>query len=187
MFIQKRVLQSVFAMSLLSIGAVASAATTTVQGGTVHFTGKIVNAACAVSADSANQTVDMGQYRTALFTEVGIRSNAVPFTIKLEDCDPEVSGKAQTSFTGNASSDDDELLAVSNIGGGAAGAASGVGIEISDSMGTVLKPDGTAFSVAQTLNDGLNTLHFTARYRSTSATVTPGAADADATFTMQYN
>ncbi|RXN69646.1 type-1 fimbrial protein subunit A [Providencia rettgeri] len=186
MFIQKRVLQSVFAMSLLSVGAVASAATT-VPGGTVHFTGQIVNAACAVSADSTNQTVNMGQYRTAFFTDVGIRSNAVPFTIKLEDCDTKVSTTAQTSFTGNSSSVDNTLLTVSNVGGGAAGAASGVGIEISDSTGTVLKPDGSVFSAPQTLNDGQNTLHFTARYKSMSKTVTPGAADADATFTMQYN
>lgn len=189
MFIQKRVLQSVFAMSLLSIGAVALAASETaiVPGGTVHFTGQIVNAACAVSADSTNQTVNMGQYRTAFFTAVGVRSNAVPFTIKLEDCDTKVSQTAKTSFTGNTSNIDNTLLTVSNVGGGAAGAASGVGIEISDSTGVVLKPDGSVFSTPQKLNDGPNTLHFTARYKSISNTVTPGAADADATFTMQYN
>ncbi|KLN97489.1 type 1 fimbrial major subunit FimA [Moellerella wisconsensis] len=189
MLIQKRVFQSAFAVSLFSISVFASAASQTaiVPGGTVHFTGQIVNAACAVSADSTNQTVNMGQYRTAFFTAVGVRSNAVPFTIKLEDCDTKVSETAKTSFRGNSNQVDNTLLTVSNVGGGAAGAASGVGIEISDSSGTVLKPDGSVFSTPQKLNDGANTLHFTARYKSISNKVTPGAADADATFTMQYN
>lgn len=182
---KQKILNVVLGAALLSLGASASAVV--VPGGTVHFTGKIVNAACAVSADSTNQTVQMGQYRTAQFTSVGTRSNAVPFTIKLEDCDTSVSTTAQVSFSGNLDSNDQTVLAVSNIAGGAAGAASGVGIEISDSTGSVLKPDGSVFSAPTNLNDGSNVLHFTARYKSTVADVTPGAADADATFMMQYN
>ncbi|MEQ4625805.1 type 1 fimbrial major subunit FimA [Providencia manganoxydans] len=186
MFTKKIIAKSVVGVALISIGAMASAATI-VPGGTVHFKGQIVNAACAVSADSTDQTVEMGQYRTAFFTAVGVRSNAVPFQIKLEDCDTTVSTTASTSFSGNASQHDNTVLSVSNIGGGTAGAASGVGIEISDHLGVVMKPDGSVFSTEQKLNDGANVLHFTARYKSTSANVTPGAADADATFTMQYN
>lgn len=184
---KQRLTHILLGTALLSVGTLASAATTTVMGGTVHFTGQIVNAACAVSAASTNQTVNMGQYRTAFFTGVGVRSNAVPFTINLEDCDTSVSTTASTAFSGSADATDPTVLTTSNISGGAGGAAAGVGIEIADSLGKVLTPNGTVFSTPQKLIDGANVLSFTARYKSTKASVTPGEADANATFTMQYN
>ncbi len=46
------------AMSALSLSSAAALAnTTTVNGGTVHFKGEVVNAACAVDAGSIDQTV----------------------------------------------------------------------------------------------------------------------------------
>ncbi|MBN3214367.1 fimbrial protein, partial [Pectobacterium brasiliense] len=50
----------------------------------------------------------------------------------------------------------------------------------------VLTPNGAVYSAPQTLNDGSNVLAFNARYKATQATTTPGAADADATFTIDY-
>ncbi|MFX2621933.1 hypothetical protein V6266_02435, partial [Enterobacter asburiae] len=47
------------------------AAPVSVNGGTVHFKGELVNAACSVNTDSSEQTVNLGQYRTAKFTKVG--------------------------------------------------------------------------------------------------------------------
>lgn len=182
---KQRLIKSVLALTVLSVSGL-SAAATTVTGGTVHFTGTIVNAACAVSANSTNQTVNMGQYRSAFFTAVGKKSGGVPFSIKLEDCDTTISKKASVSFSGLTTSDNVTALATSNIGGGSAGAATGVGIQITDHLGQVLKPDGSVFSTAQNLVDGVNVLNFSANYISTRAAVTPGAADADATFMMQY-
>lgn len=186
MSMKKNMVSVAFGLALMTLGSTAALAIT-VPGGTVHFKGTIVNSACAVSADSTDQTVKLGQYRSAEFTNVGSLSGAVPFTIKLEDCDPTVSTTASTSFSGNLDSLDDSLLAVSNISGGASGAATGVGIQITDHAGVILKPDGSVFSTPYTLSNDSNVLHFTARYKSTAADVTPGAADADATFTMQYN
>lgn len=185
MLSKQHVTKSILGLALLSAVPVASAAVVT--GGTVHFTGQIVNAACAVSAESVDQIVKMGQFRTANFTSVGMRSHAVPFTIKLEDCDTNISTTAAVSFYGNLDANDPTVLAVSNIAGGASGSASGVGIEISDYTGKLVKPDGSVFSTAQNLVDGANVLSFTARYKSTLASVTPGQADADALFKMQYN
>ncbi|MGJ3348185.1 type 1 fimbrial major subunit FimA [Morganella sp. Je.2.23] len=182
---KQRLVMSVVALTVLSASQLSMAATT-VTGGTVHFTGRIVNAACAVSADSTDQTVNMGQYRTAFFDAKGKKSGNVPFSIKLEDCDTSVSTKASVSFSGLSSADDPTALQTSNIGGGSAGAAKGVGIQIADHLGQVLKPDGSVFSTAQNLVDGVNVLNFSANYISTQASVTPGGADADATFTMQY-
>ncbi|MGJ3356015.1 type 1 fimbrial major subunit FimA [Providencia sp. Je.9.19] len=186
MFTKKNIVQAALGLALVSVGVTASAATT-VPGGTVHFTGSIVNAACAVSADSISTPVNMGQYRTAEFASVGALSGAVPFTINLEGCDTTVSTTAAVSFSGNLDSIDNTILAVTNISGGATGAASGVGIQIADNTGNILKPDGSVFSAPTTLNTGSNVLHFSARYKSTTLDVTPGSADADATFVMQYN
>ena len=51
------------ALSLSSAAALAD--TVTVNGGTVHFKGEVVNAACAVDAGSIDQTVQLGQVRSA--------------------------------------------------------------------------------------------------------------------------
>lgn len=174
------------AVGLVFVSAAANAATTTVQGGTVHFKGQIVNAACSVSPESSDQTVNLGQYRSALFTSVGTRSGSVPFNIVLQDCDNTVATNATIAFSGDVDPNDPTVLSTSNIGGGISGAASGVGIEISDKLGTVLPPDGSTFSAPYSLITGTNTLAFNARYKSTADTVTPGDADADATFVLQY-
>ena len=54
-----------------------------VDGGTIHFEGELVNAACSVNTDSADQVVTLGQYRTDIFNAVGNTSALIPFTIQL--------------------------------------------------------------------------------------------------------
>lgn len=156
----------------------------TVNGGTVHFKGELVNAACSVNTDSSEQTVNLGQYRTAKFTKVGDTTSNIPFTIELNDCDPQVAKTAAVAFTGQIDATDKTLLAVTS--GNNDNSAKGVGIEILDSKSTTLTPDGSTFSAAQNLIEGTNTLNFTARYKSTAATTEPGQANADATFVMKY-
>lgn len=167
---------------VLSCG-IAHADTVSVNGGTVHFKGELVNAACAVSTTSDNQIVELGQYRTAKFTKVGDTSTAIPFSIVLNDCDSDVAETASVSFSGQSAESNPGLLA---INAGNATAAGGVGIEILDRTSTPLPPNGTTFSGAQTLNNGVNVLPFSARYKATAATVTAGQANADATFIMKY-
>lgn len=155
-----------------------------VNGGSVHFQGQLVNAACAVSTQSDAQIVKLGQYRTASFTKVGDTSSQTPFNIVLTDCDSSVASTASVAFIGQTDATDPTLLAVNASGNGVT--AKGVGIEILDRASQSLSPNGTSFSTAQTLNDGENTIPFTARYKATAATATAGAANADATFVMKY-
>ncbi len=54
-----------------------------------------------------------------------------------------------------------------------------------DRTGAALTLDGATFSSETTLNNGTNTIPFRARYFATGA-ATPGAANADATFKVQY-
>ncbi|TYF64712.1 type-1 fimbrial protein subunit A, partial [Enterobacter hormaechei] len=86
---------AIVALSALSLSStVALAATTTVNGGTVHFKGEVVNAACAVDAGSIDQTVQLGQVRSAKLATAGNTSTAVGFNIQLNDCDTTVATKA---------------------------------------------------------------------------------------------
>lgn len=154
-----------------------------VNGGNIQFTGKFVNAACAVSLESENKVAELGQYRTAALTSAAQNTTNIPFDIKLTDCDPEVSKTAQIGFNGVADSDDSTLFSVNSSGNSKA--ATGVGIEILDAKQKVLSPNGD-YSNAQALIAGDNTFNFLARYKSTAATVTAGQANADATFLVRY-
>lgn len=103
--------------SLMFVAGAAVAADPTpvsVSGGTLHFEGKRVNAACAVSTKSADQTVTLGQYRTTSFTAIGDTIAQVPFTIVLNDCDPKVVATAAVAFSGQADNPNNNLLVVSS-------------------------------------------------------------------------
>ncbi len=175
------------AISTLGASASALAAAVEVKGGTVNFAGDLVNAACAVSTGSANQTVALGQIRTASFTKAGDKTTAVPFEIKLVDCDPAIQATAAIAFQGNAvgGTTGANLLAVSAADSNGT-AAKNVGIEIADHTAKVLGLTGAVFSTAKSLIAGDNTLQFSARYVSTDATTSPGQANASATFTVKY-
>ena len=175
---------AIVVLSALSLSSAAALAdTTTVNGGTVHFKGEVVNAACAVDAGSADQTVQLGQVRTASLAQEGATSSAVGFNIQLNDCDTTVATKAAVAFLGTAiDATRTDVLALQSS---AAGSATNVGVQILDRTGNALTLDGATFSAQTTLNNGTNTIPFQARYFATGA-ATPGAANADATFKVQY-
>ncbi len=162
----------------------AKADPVTVNGGTVHFTGEVVNAACAVSSDSSDQTVALGQARSASLATAGAVSNQTPFNIVLTDCDTAISTTASVAFNGPANADGQSLAPSSITTQGVA--AKNVGIQILDSTNTVIAPNSNLTGAPSALIDGTNTIPFTAQFISLgSATV--GAADADATFNVTYN
>jgi len=159
----------------------------TVNGGTIHFKGKLVEAPCAVSNDSSDQPVDLGEYTTHHFKKVGTLGTLKPFQIKLEDCDTTTASTAAVAFSGRQDATDATLLA---IDAGASGVnkdtATGVGIQILDELSKVVKTDGVSFSSPHHLIDGENVLNFAAQYKSTADKTTAGDANADVTFVMQY-
>ncbi|QLF48361.1 type 1 fimbrial major subunit FimA [Escherichia coli] len=175
---------AIVVLSALSLSSTAAlAAATMVNGGTVHFKGEVVNAACAVDAGSVDQTVQLGQVRTASLTQEGATSSAVGFNIQLNDCDTTAADKAAIAFLGIAIDENHpNVLALQRS---AAGSATSVGVQILDRTGAALALDGATFSAKTTLNNGTNTIPFQARYFATGA-ATPGAANADAAFKVQY-
>lgn len=170
-------------VTVLSMASVANAAPTTVNGGPIHFTGEVVNAACAVDAGSIGQEVKLGQVKTTRLAAAGDFSSATGFNIQLNDCDSTIASTAAVAFSGTAvSSTYPTALALQ---GSAAGSATNVGVQILDRTGTALSVDGATFSAATTLSDGTVVVPFQARYIATGA-ATAGIANADATFKVQY-
>lgn len=120
---------AIVVLSALSLSSTAAlAAATTVNGGTVHFKGEVVNAACAVDAGSVDQTVQLGQVRTASLDQDGATSSAVGFNIQLNDCDTDVASKAAVAFLGTTiDTNHTNVLALQSS---AAGSATNVGVQI---------------------------------------------------------
>ncbi|HFK1871822.1 TPA: type 1 fimbrial major subunit FimA [Pseudomonas aeruginosa] len=174
---------AIIMLSALSLSSVLAHAATTTAGGTVHFKGEVVNAACAVDAGSVDQTVQLGQVRADRLNASGQSSSAVGFNIQLNDCDTTTLKTAAVAFTGPAV--DSANPNVLSLQGSAAGGASNVGVQILDNTGSVVSLDGSTFSAKYTLTDGTNIIPFQARYYATGV-ATAGIANADATFKIQY-
>ena len=165
----KFISMAVFSALTLGVATSASAAPATVNGGTVQFKGEVVNAACAVNANSFDQTVQLGQVRTEKLKADGDKSAAVGFNIELSDCDTTVATK-------------NNVLALQ---GSASGTATNVGVQVLDHTGSAVTFDGNTPTASYTLSDGTNKIPFQALYIATGQS-TAGTANADATFKVQY-
>lgn len=175
------ILTMVMAGGISSAMAATSGSSATVSGGTVEFKGSVVDAACAVAANTTNQVVNMGQVRLAAFTgKDSVANQKTPFNIKLADCDTTVASQASITFDGNAAAGVPGVL--DNTAG--AGSAAGVGIQIYDKEGSALALGSASQAVA--LIDGDNTLNFSADYYQTATTAAAGSVDTTATFNVTY-
>lgn len=163
--------------------AVALADTTTVNGGVVHFKKEAVSAVCVVDTGSVDQTVQLGQVRTASLKQAGATNSTIGFNIQLDDCDTTIATKAAVTFLGTAiDTTHTDVLALQNS---AADNAANVGVQILDRTGAALALDGATSSSETALDSGTSTIPFRARYLATD-TATPGAANTDATFEVQH-
>ncbi|MBV8044831.1 fimbrial protein BcfA [Pluralibacter sp.] len=182
---KKHVLAMVVTAMMASGAATAAQAgittSTTVSGGTVNFVGQVVDAACAVSANSTDQTVTLSQVRTAKLTAAGAVANQKEaFSIDLADCDTTVSQNAAVIFNGQEDSTQPGTLA--NTAG--AGSATNVALQLYGPDGQVLNVGDTSSTV--TLVDGANSIPLSVDYIATGA-ATAGNVAATATFNMVYS
>jgi major type 1 subunit fimbrin (pilin) len=174
---KKTLIASLFAASMAVMAGSASADT-----GTINFQGEITNSACSLGGGQlgTNMTIQLGLISTNMFTAVGDRSPLVDFTISLVGCDTSVAQSVELGFAPGAGSVvNSRLLSLENGGG-----AQGVAIGIVDAVGTDVVVGGAATTYG--LVDGTNNLNFKAFYEATSTTVTAGAADGKAIFTLTY-
>lgn len=153
----------------------------TVKGGTIKFSGSLVNGPCVIDQPSGGLVVDLKQHKVSdLNSAEGAVSRARDFTINLTECATDVFKKASVSFQGKGVEGKNTILALD------AGGASGVGIQIL-SDGNAVPVDGSAASAGTELKPGNTQMKFQAQYISTSKGVKPGAANASTEFTITYS
>lgn len=173
-------------LASIAMASQVNAATTTVSGGNIHFTGEVVTAACAVDTGSADQTVVLGQVRNTKLATKGAVSNQKQFFIKLKDCDTSVSATASVAVNGTADANDNSALAVSGLTTQGV-VATNVGIQILDAAAKVITPNTGTAGASSVLIDGSSSIPLYAQFIATADGATAGAADADATFNIAYN
>ena len=169
-------------MGVMGASFIANAAVVDQGSGKVTFSGSIIDAPCSIAADSADQTVELGQVSHVALKNSG-KSTVKPFYINLENCELTASGPGKNNavnliFTGASGKAQNGRLSIT-------GTAQGASIAITDGTGEVIKL-GTATN-AQTLQSGKNTLSFSAYLQGDGASsATPGDFSAVTDFTLAY-
>lgn len=157
-----------------------------VSGGTLQMQGSVVNTPCAIDNDSASQSVVLGQLRTAEINDKNNVSSPIDFSIKLIGCAIDTYSKASVTFSGNTLAGNP--MALTPIGSQAnSTVAKGIGIQILQD-GNPVQVDGEKATAAKSLNSGNSDLKFQAQYIAlgNANEVTPGAANANVSFTVNY-
>lgn len=181
------------AMLLVGFGHTAFARNhvVTIIGGDTHFRGSLAEGACAVSTESQDMHVDMGQYRNNDFTGVGSESPLhIPFVVHLEGCNPKVAAGIGISFYGMTDPKEPDAFLVTSGEGGPVGVSggtgfSGLGLIISDSQGNNIVPDMPPHLTLHIEGQEVS-IPFTARYRATSREIYPGILRSDVDFRLVY-
>lgn len=176
---KKTLVYSMAGLFFSLLGSNPSSAKTTVSGGTVNFTGSVINAACAVNNTSTNQTVQLDQVRSARLVNIGDSIQNKPFKIELIDCDKTIATSVQAYFTGTEASTPG-LLSTSN---------DTVAIQILDGSNKPLalnKDDATGLSTATNLVDTNTILSFGTKVVSVASPVKASSFNATAYFNLVY-
>lgn len=170
---------------LMGLSATSNAAAVvSATGGTVNFQGSVVETSCAVDTGSETQTIDLKVVDLRDIKTPGQKSPAVPFQLKLIDCDPKIAATATFGFTGEADKTDTTALKNTDT---SAEAAANVGVQMSTSGSTVVPIDGSFDASSMlTLTVGDNTADFNAYMISTAAGATAGSVHSTVDFLVQY-
>lgn len=149
--------------------------------GTINFTGNIIDTACTLDTNSANQTVILGNVSSKAFNAAGSTAAPTKFNITLTTC-PAAATSAKVTFDGTESSANPNILALN-----AGQTAGGVGVALYEQNGSTPVPLEAVSQSQPLVSTGPNTLTYVAKYMATAATVTAGTANATSTFTIIYN
>jgi len=142
---------------------------------------------CSV-ASNVNQVVPLGSYSTSkssgLGAGIGQTSDAVPFNIQL-NCESLLSGTFDVlmQFDGDAVSGLSDLGVLSL---NSSSSASGVGVQILNENQQPIALTAPFNVAAYPLSTALVSVPLYARYYQTAETVSPGSANAVATYTLSY-
>ncbi|MEQ5622029.1 fimbrial protein [Providencia rettgeri] len=175
-------------------GMISSSALAVDQGhGKVTFKGEIIDAPCSISADSVDQTVELGQISNSILANGGA-SSPKQFTIELEDCVfPNNAGvkyndKVKITFSGASAKFNPKLLGVTGLISND-DSVGNVGIQITDTQGMPIDM-GVSTSQDHQLQEGSNTLQYSAFMRGANVAVDEiplGKFEGITNFTLAYN
>ena len=149
--------------------------------GTINVKGHILDNTCAVTVDSENVSVKLGDIASKTFREAGDTSLPQAFSINLEKCGAAVSNVSVT-FNGTADANNTTLLAIP----AGTGSASGVGIAIYDRDKALMPINTVGESTGLEANQTTVELLFYANFMANGQPVVAGAVNASATFTLHY-
>lgn len=154
-------------------------------GGDLSFKGVVVAYPCSIAPESERIPVDFGKISTKSLYLNG-KTTPVPFTIKLQDCNPNVLNTVTVTFSGTPNPEMTDRL---QITASSPGNASGVGIGLLEADDTPVQ-----LNVATTpapINDTILQLNFKAFVEAEPAalangTLTTGPFTATANYTLNY-
>lgn len=167
--------------SLITATSIFAISTVFAADGTIDFTGEITDQACELAAGSDALKVNLGKVSKKSLPSAGSTAAATKFTIKLTNCPSSVTA-ASVKFDADSYLGDDSVIKIKQE----TGAATGVGIQITDDVNTVV-PLFTASKTYPLKESVENNLDFRARYIAKTDSVTVGPANGSATFTINYN
>jgi fimbrial protein len=171
--------------SMLAVVSPAFAHTVVVDGGRVQLRGELVNGACAVAPESQDLRVEMGQYRSNTFGDVGSYSTVtVPFTLRLVECRRDIASQVGISFQGLSPAEDPQVFVASAHASGMPG-ESGLGLALFDNQQQLIIPNASPNRYLPITTEEM-TFHFSARYRVISLPLVPGNLLTDVWFTLVY-
>lgn len=179
---------SITVISGLLMGMFAQGALAAVDG-TITFTGKVTDAPCTVSTSNLNQTVILGQIKTADVTgaDRADLKHKTPFQINLQNCSPTLSdgttswNKMAVTFTDNA--DASNTTSVLNNSGSARGVS--VGLQNQNGTDITLGTASADINAATSLTSQV--LPFYAHFVKVGTEAgTPGTVEAKSDFVVSY-
>lgn len=144
----------------------------------IRLSANIVDYTCYATSGDADKTVQLGVWPTKQFRNAGDTTQKIPFSLKLAGCPP--SGTTSVTFSGANVASDVGLLALNS-----SSTATRVAVELHNQDKTRLNLNEASQEVASDVN-GDATLTFYANYIALGGNATPGSANADATFVINY-
>ncbi|WP_444544345.1 fimbrial protein [Pseudocitrobacter faecalis] len=154
-------------------------------GGDLSFKGVVVAYPCSIAPESERVPVDFGEISTKSLYATG-KSTPVPFSIKLQNCNPGVFNAVTVTFSGTENSNMTDRLAIKAVTPGNAG---GIGIGLLESDQTPIQLDVPTNATA--ITDTALQLNFLAFVEGepdalSGGTLTTGPFTATANYTLNY-
>lgn len=165
---------------LMAAGALFVSGVSVATDTSLSVSGNVVASSCKVDF---NKKITIGTFSAKDFPSVGSTSAFKAMNINLSECYSKLASVSVT-FSGVTDADNPALLAITDSETGGT-VASGIGVELLDNGGKTI-PFNTLKPLSFTLDEGMTTLSFLLRYKSTKYPVTSGEAPAVLFFDLTY-